>query len=116
MTLTKASIPAILLLISTLSAQSRPANVAEGEKLATEWCQTCHAIREVDQQTDTAPPWSVVANDPEKTDSYLRAFLTMPQGPMKHISLTRQQIDNIIAYLKSLRRPDRTLPDSSSGP
>ncbi len=78
------------------------ANPSAGELIAETWCSTCHATSPDRQGSDVGPAWSTIAADPEKTDDYLRGFLTNPHGQMQGISLTRQQIKDLIAYIRTL--------------
>ena len=75
---------------------------ASGEQIAYTWCTTCHATAAGRQGSDVGPAWSTIAVNREKTDDYLRVFLTNPHGQMQGISLTRQQINDVIAYIRTL--------------
>lgn len=86
------------------SAQSALAGAEEGQELAQEWCQSCHATADQGPGVDVAPSWSSIANDPQKTDDYLRAWLSMPQGQMEHIALTSLQIKDLLAYIRTLKQ------------
>ncbi len=98
----------LVMLLSLLylagAAQNALGGAKEGRDLAQEWCQSCHVTTNESAGADVAPSWSSIANDPQKTDAYLRAWLSMPQGQMEHISLTRTQINDLIAYFDSLER------------
>jgi hypothetical protein len=50
-----------------------------------------------------APTFLEVADDPSVTESGLRAFLATPHATMPNIVLNRQQTDDIIGYILSLR-------------
>ncbi len=76
--------------------------VAEGEAIANSWCRSCHVTSADGAGADVGPTWVEIANNPEKTDFYLRAFLSNPHGQMEWISLTREQIREVIAYIRSL--------------
>jgi len=74
-----------------------------GEAVAAAWCASCHSTAAADSAgTDVGPPWSIVAADPEMTDDYLTGFLTAPHGQMETLSLSRQQIRDLIAYIRTL--------------
>ena len=97
---------AILLGIASLAGAGgrAQAGAEEGKTLAQEWCQTCHTTENDMPGADVAPPWESIANDPAKTDDILRAWLSMPQGQMKHIALTRQQINDVLDYIHTLKK------------
>jgi mono/diheme cytochrome c family protein len=54
--------------------------------------------------SDAAPPFESIANNPLVTEEGLRAWLADPHPPMPKFDLTRTEIDDIIAYIKSLKR------------
>jgi len=76
---------------------------AEGKRVADKWCINCHltSSERVDG-SDAAPTWVSIASDPNKTDTYIRSFLTNTHGEMQGISLSRQQISDVIAYIRTL--------------
>ena len=45
-----------------------------------------------------------IAKKADRSPETLRAWLTLPHPPMPNPSLTRSEIDDIIAYLNSLKR------------
>ena len=50
------------------------------------------------------PPFHAIANNPVNTLDGLRAFLMDPHGRMPKIHISRADIDDIIAYLSSLKK------------
>jgi len=52
--------------------------------------------------TDGALPFSVVAKTNKERPAWIRGWLMDPHPPMLNISLSRQQIDDIVAYLGTL--------------
>ena len=87
--------------IATAATQDR---VAEGHKLAQQWCTGCHIIEPgTTSASDVAPPFPKIAQDKRLTPDQLRVWLTNPHPPMPNLSLTREEIDNLVAYIGSLR-------------
>jgi cytochrome c len=86
------------------SADGAPAsgNAAAGRDLVTRSCISCHAQNDAGKATDGAPPLSFIARDNKQRPAFIRGWLMDPHPPMPGIMLSRQQIDNIIAYLESL--------------
>lgn len=86
-------------------AQSPAGDPAEGHRLAQEWCASCHTIEPMQPPLpgSIAPSWSAVARMPSTTSLALRAFLLTPHPPMPDLKLTPTQIDDIVAYILSLR-------------
>lgn len=80
--------------------------VEEGRVIAETWCAGCHAVAP-DQAaaTDAAPAFATLAAaDPLRTDAGLAAWIADPQHPvMPDPGLSREQIEAVIAYIRSLR-------------
>jgi mono/diheme cytochrome c family protein len=71
--------------------------------LAQAWCTGCHIVGPTVTGGDSAPPFAAIANRQKLAPGALRAWLTDPHPPMPNLDLSRQQIDDVTAYLDSLR-------------
>jgi len=92
------------LLTMLLSPSARAAgDAAAGKDLATTWCSACHLMEGTRTGTDGARPFSALARDPKITADRLRSFLVKPHGQMPELNLTRQEIENLVAYIESLK-------------
>ncbi len=80
-------------------------NAAAGRQLVMRSCTTCHAPEGATTATDGAPPLSFVARDNKQNPAWIRGWLMDPHPPMPGIMLSRQQVDDIVAFLNAL--PDR---------
>jgi len=78
------------------------ADAKSGHQLAQRWCSGCHAV-EANRASDKAPPFEVIARRPSSTPEHLRAWLSTPHDVMPDLSLSRQDIESIIAYMEQLR-------------
>jgi cytochrome c len=83
-------------------AQAAPANADAGRRLVMQSCISCHAAETSKAATDGAPPLSFVAKDNKQNPAWIRGWLMDPHPPMPGIMLSRQQIEDIIAYLDTL--------------
>ena len=83
---------------------SAAGSAAVGKVLATTWCSSCHLVS-AEQQTATteAPPFESVARRSEDEIAALALFLADPHPPMPQMSLTRQEIQDLLAYIASLK-------------
>ncbi|HVO01721.1 MAG TPA: hypothetical protein VMT54_05935 [Candidatus Cybelea sp.] len=95
-----------ILFVGSLVAGTNPAS-AEGDAkvggwLARYWCSSCHALG-TGYASDAAPPLETIAKAPNLQEGWLRAWLANPHPPMPNFSLSRTEIDDIIAYLQRLR-------------
>lgn len=95
-----------LLVTAPLSAlaQDGQDNAEAGEDLARRWCATCHLVAP-DQllASADAPSFAAIAAESEGKFDWLAVYLADPHPSMPRISLTRQQLRDLSAYLASLR-------------
>jgi mono/diheme cytochrome c family protein len=75
-----------------------------GLVLAKTWCTSCHIVAPNAAGGDTAPPFATIANRPNRSPGATRAWLTETHPPMPNLNLSNQQMDDIAAYLESLRK------------
>lgn len=91
---------------STLQAGDVDAGLARAKAV----CAECHVVatgvgRRVGRSgTDGAPPFATIPNGLKRTESQIKAFLARPHGRMPDFILTRREIDDLTAYILSLRR------------
>jgi mono/diheme cytochrome c family protein len=76
------------------------ADAARGEQLAKTWCSACHvAAPEQQQATDAVPTFAQIAEAYDEAS--LAAFLADPgHTRMVNLSLTRDEIADLVAYIK----------------
>lgn len=93
----------LLAFMPAVLAQSRP-DAASGRAIAERWCSACHLVVP-DQRTATAgvPPFAEIARRHAGATGMLEGFLADPHPPMPDLSLTRQEIRDLVAYIGSLR-------------
>jgi len=97
-------IAAGVLALSTLPAAAAAVagNAEAGRQLVMRSCTSCHATETATAATDGAPPLSFIARDNKQNPAWIRGWLMDPHPPMPGIMLSRQQIDDIVAYLNTL--------------
>ncbi len=93
-----------LVMVGMLAAHPVFADVAKGGQLAQLWCSSCHVVDGNPAGTvQPGPPsFRSIARTGMSADQ-LRTFLTHPHGAMPDLSLTRLEIDDLIAYIQTLR-------------
>jgi mono/diheme cytochrome c family protein len=90
------------LALASLSAQA--GNVDKGGELARNWCAQCHVVDDAQTRvTDAGPAFAQIANNPAKSRLGLSAWLADPHPPMPNLNLTQDEIDDLVAYIKSLK-------------
>jgi mono/diheme cytochrome c family protein len=75
-----------------------------GEALAKRWCNECHLVGGARKATDAAPTFESIGHDPARSAAHLRAFLSKPHAPMPPIPLSGTEVEDLIAYIRSLGR------------
>jgi mono/diheme cytochrome c family protein len=87
-----------------LAQQRTPGNVNNGHELAKTWCTGCHFIEANETMArDAVPSFTAIAAMKSTTELSLQAFLQTPHDHMPDWRLSRQQIDDVSAYIMSLR-------------
>ena len=78
-----------------------------GRKIAQTWCVNCHVVAPGQTQgtSNGAPPFTAIAAQRDISPMALRAFLQTPHHRMPDLQLSRDQIDDVSAYIFSLRPP-----------
>jgi mono/diheme cytochrome c family protein len=90
----------LAILLSMLSSTVFAANVAEGERLAKQWCVACHVVSKDQTRAMTeAPPFSSIAGKPNFNAARLALFLLNPHPVMPNMSLTRDEAADLAAYI-----------------
>ena len=88
------------------AAQSPPLEEGDpvaGQRVAQMWCANCHVVAaDGPRGTDAAPTFPAIAGRGSTADG-LRAFLATQHGRMPNLSLTNTDIENVVAYLLSLK-------------
>jgi cytochrome c2 len=95
----------ILLLAVATGDHARAADTGDaalGRTLTDRWCTSCHATSA--RGSDAAPPLAQLMRGKAADDRRLRGWLAAPHPPMRGIELSRQQTEDIIAYLRQLAR------------
>ena len=88
------------------AAQQLEGDPAAGQELATELCTACHIVGSEQVGSDVAPPFPVIARNPDMTLTELHAWVGPAHPMLPHLALTPQQIADINAYLDTLRGAD----------
>lgn len=95
----------ILSLVVSTEHQARAAETGDaalGRALVDRWCVSCHTAGS--RGSDTAPPLAQLLRGSKADEQRLRGWLAAPHPPMRGIDLSRQQTEDIIAYLRALAR------------
>ena len=100
--------PRILFALALAAPAVAPAIVSaedaeRGKALSLRWCVACHVVEEETPGGDAGPAFASVVNQLGRSDDELRVWLSEPHPPMPDLNLSSIEIDDIIAYIASLR-------------
>ncbi|WP_395665028.1 c-type cytochrome [Methylocella sp.] len=83
-------------------AAAQKGDAARGETIARRWCASCHVVAPGQSPaSDGAPSFMSVAAKVVSPDA-LKAFLADPHPKMPDMSLTRDEIADLAAYIVGL--------------
>jgi cytochrome c len=85
-------------------AQAQQGDPDAGATLVHEWCTDCHVVDDRGTGSDVGPPLPLLLENELRTSDEIRGWLANPHPPMPDFDLTRQEIDDVVAYLERLRR------------
>jgi mono/diheme cytochrome c family protein len=96
-------------LLAVSPAYSAPAVAGDsdaGHTLVKKWCANCHIVDSAQKQGSStgAPTFDAIAQMKSTTEMGLHVFLQTPHDRMPDLHLTRNEIDDVSAYILSLRR------------
>jgi mono/diheme cytochrome c family protein len=74
----------------------------QGRLLAERWCSSCHGT--TSRGSDAAPSLPRLMRGRPNDEARLRSWLAAPHPPMRGIELSRQQTEDIVAWLRQLSR------------
>ncbi len=94
---------ALFLGAMVLTGGVRAADPYEGQAIARQWCSSCHAIGPGKSTNEQAPPFDVIVKDHKRSAEWLTTWLSTPHELMPDLSLSRQDISDLVAYFETLR-------------
>jgi cytochrome c len=79
--------------------------ISDGRAIAQRWCSSCHDIGAGDTRTakDVAPTFESVSRRPKLSREHLETWIGNPHPPMPNLHLTREEIENLVDYIESLK-------------
>lgn len=95
----------LLLFMAAFTGSALAQGDAEtGKAVAERWCASCHLVSP-DQTSAMAdvPSFQSIAQRSDSEIDALESFLADPHPPMPDLSLTRDEIRDLLAYIGSLR-------------
>ncbi len=87
--------------------------VARGHKLAVDRCSDCHSVDYAESSPlPAAPSFTAIANTPGLTPETLGKWMSDHRNYPEemYFEIPAEHIDELVAYLLTLRRPDTQAP------
>ena len=93
------------ILLSAWPHRAHAEDVAAGHRLAESWCSSCHLVGPGSARgvSNGTPTFMAIGEQKSTTALSLRVFLQTPHGQMPDLHLSRDEIDDLAAYILSLR-------------
>jgi mono/diheme cytochrome c family protein len=73
-----------------------------GRDIVRSWCTACHVVDLEGTGADAGPALPALLAGKQRSADEIRGWLADPHPPMPNLNLSRQEIDDILAYLESL--------------
>ena len=90
--------------VSTSAIAQQAGDAGAGATYAKQYCSKCHAIGDIQISPEpTAPRFKDIANTPGMIAAVLDVWLRRPHVYMPNVVVEADQIDNVIAYILSLK-------------
>jgi mono/diheme cytochrome c family protein len=95
---------AVLLALASagLPAAAEEMQVERGGELARQLCSECHVVDSAAGGSDAVPTLHTIANTEGMTPERIRGFIYAPHPQMPSLQLPRDEVDAIVAYIRSL--------------
>lgn len=89
----------------TALAQTQTGSVDAGLRFAEIWCSGCHAVElKTTRSGGLAPDFPTIVSRRTTTARSLRVYLGNPHDKMPNFVLNKEDADDVIAFLMSLKR------------
>jgi mono/diheme cytochrome c family protein len=78
------------------------ADKAHGKRIAQRWCASCHVVAEGQKSASADVPTFADIGRRREDAKALAYFLADPHPKMPNMHLSRREIDDLVAYIRSL--------------
>ena len=102
---TRSAIIAVAAIAQLATNAAGAQDIAAGERIAQTWCGNRHIVDRKNKPagSDAVPTFASIAAMKSTTEMSLDAFLTTPHGRMPDLVLSHTEIQDVVAYILSLR-------------
>lgn len=96
----------LALALALPAAAQTAGDARQGREVAATLCAQCHRLDPAARDQRRSPPdLAAIADMASTTATALRVFLQTPHGDMPRYQLSPAEMDDVIAFILSLRRP-----------
>lgn len=94
---------AVATLLCAIAGEGVAADRVNGQRIAARWCAECHIVdARQDQGSDQVPTFAQINRSERFDQQSLAAFLLTPHhSRMPNLSLTRSEVADLLAYIRS---------------
>jgi len=96
---------ALIAAAAPVAAAALEPDAERGEDLARAWCADCHVVADESPGADVGPAFATLAPESARSDDQLLRWLSQPHWPMPDFNLSGVEIEDLIAYIRSLDDP-----------
>jgi mono/diheme cytochrome c family protein len=94
---------ATVALLGSSAGQQMPGSTLRGRDLAKTWCGGCRWVDQNQRWPEMLPTFKSIASMKSTTSLSLHVFLQRPHALMPDWRLTNEEIDDVVAYILSIR-------------
>ena len=102
--ITRFAAAVMVCLVTSNAIAQEPGDADRGASLAESWCANCHIIdaKGTGQSVEAARPFPNIAKDPTRNRAFFYDWLTTRHPQMPNLDLGRREIDDLVAYIRTL--------------
>ena len=96
---------AMIAIVATGAFPAFANDATNGQRIAERWCASCHVVKSGQAMASAdVPPFTAVAAKYSDVAT-LTAFLSAPYPRMPAMALSREEISDLVAYIRTLGPP-----------
>jgi mono/diheme cytochrome c family protein len=107
---------AVVIVVAAAGSALAAGNIAQGRAKAIQYCSACHRVTSSQVQPPAvydrdagqhivAPTFAAIGQKYANNEAGIRAFVHLPQYPMPEQELSPTDLEDLSAYIASLRSP-----------
>ena len=96
----------LVMCAATSQAMAMSGDPVAGRAFARYKCAECHDIGDLEppSKAKRGPSFMAISHRPKTTDDSLRTFLVLPHAGMPNFPISRQDLNDVIAFILGMRK------------